>query len=114
MAFRERHCTQRESNPHIRPGETVRCRYDIGAFFHGRIVKDQIAEHRVGLEPTLPLYRCGVLAVKRPVLVIRMGPDGLEPSPTRVRTECAAANTLIPNQSLRSWPGRSRTVVVPL
>ena len=26
----------------------------------------------------------------------KVGPDGLEPSPARVRTECAAANTLIP------------------
>ena len=56
-------------------------------------------KHRVGLEPTLPHYGCGVLAAKRPVLVIRMGPDGLEPSPARVRTECAAANTLVPGKS---------------
>jgi hypothetical protein len=43
---------QRESNPHIRPGETVRCDYVIGAFCPDRIVKESIPKHRVGLEPT--------------------------------------------------------------
>lgn len=40
---RERKSTQWESNPHLRPGETVRCRYVIGAVSPGRIVKEQIA-----------------------------------------------------------------------
>src|SRR6185295_6445560 len=57
--------------------------------------KNDRREHRVGLEPTFPHYGCGVLAAERPVRV--MGSDGLEPSPARVRTGCAAANTLIPN-----------------
>lgn len=61
--------------------------------------RSRTTKHRVGLEPTLSHYGCGVLAAKRPVIVIRMGPDGLEPSPVRVRTECAAANTLIPCDS---------------
>ena len=38
-----------------------------GRLVGSRIVKDQ--EHRVGLEPTLPHYGCGVLAAERPVLV---------------------------------------------
>lgn len=33
---RERKSTQRELNPHLRPGETVRCRYVMGAFFPRR------------------------------------------------------------------------------
>ena len=61
--------TQRELNPHLRPGETVRCRYVMGASSPGRVVKEQSAEHRVGLEPTLPHYGCGVFAAKRPVRV---------------------------------------------
>ena len=35
-----------------------------------------------------------------------MGSDGLEPSPARVRTECAAANTLIPSCLLSSRSAR--------
>ena len=31
--------TQRESNPHLRPGETVRCRYVIGAFVLAELSK---------------------------------------------------------------------------
>jgi hypothetical protein len=61
------------------------------------------AEHRVGLEPTFPHYGCGVLAAERPVLVVAelvvilpVGPEGLEPSPTWLRARHAAANTLIP------------------
>ena len=68
----------------------------MGALSPGRIVKDQLAEHRVGVEPTLPRYEGGVLAAKRPVRFSSVGPDGLEPSPARLRAECAAANTLIP------------------
>ena len=52
--------TQRESNPHVRHGKAVGCRYIMGAKNPDRIVKEQ--EHRVGLEPTLPHYECGILA----------------------------------------------------
>ena len=116
--------TQRESNPHFRPGKAARCRYIMGAFFrswsncqtspHGLVVRANSnataigavptnAEHRVGLEPTFPHYGCGVLAAERPVLVVAelvvilpVGPEGLEPSPTWLRARHAAANTLIP------------------
>ena len=42
---------QRESNPHIRHGKAVGCRYIMGAcFVVVSIVKEQ-TEHRAGLEP---------------------------------------------------------------
>ena len=67
---------------------------------HGRVVVCRIVneqEHRERLELSSPHYGCGILAAGRPVPSITLvGPDGLEPSPARVRTECAAANTLIP------------------
>ena len=56
---------QRESNPHIRHGKAVGCRYIMGACCVCQFVKDQ--EHRVGVEPTSPPYECGVLATRRPV-----------------------------------------------
>lgn len=40
----------------------------MGALSPGRIVKEQITEHRVGVEPTLPRYEGGVFAAGRPVL----------------------------------------------
>ena len=52
--------TQRESNPHVRHGKAVGCRYIMGAMNPDRIVKER--EHRVGLEPTLPRHECGILA----------------------------------------------------
>ena len=45
-------------------------RYIMGALRSDRIVKELRREHRVGLEPTLPHYGCGVLAAGRPVLVV--------------------------------------------
>ena len=41
---------QRELNPHFRHGKAAGCRYIMGAFWWGRIVKDR--EHREGLEPS--------------------------------------------------------------
>ena len=86
--------TQRELNPHFRHGKAVGDRYIMGAWLH-QIVKEQPhPEHRVGVEPTFPPYESGVVATGPPVL--SMGPDGLEPSPFRVRTGYAAASTLVP------------------
>ena len=45
--------TQRESNPHIRHGKAVGCRYIMGAKRTCRIVKE-LKEHREGVEPSLP------------------------------------------------------------
>src|SRR5580692_4641697 len=94
---RLRKSTQRESNPHFRPGEAAGCRYIMGAFFcPGRVVKEPCTrngrprkfkrdgrravqtnpEHRVGVEPTFPHYGCGVLAAERPVLaVVELSPS---------------------------------------
>lgn len=109
---RERKNTQRESNPHLRPGETVRCRYVMGAVSPGRIIREEIARRAndVSLQDNRDRGqkstgwesnpRCRITgAVSWPLndqCVLSVGPDGLEPSPARVRTECAAANTLIP------------------
>ena len=62
---------QRELNPHFRHGKAAGYRYIMGAFLHDQIVNEQV------------------------------GPEGLEPSPSRLRAGHAAANTLIP----RFWDG---------
>ena len=54
--------TQRESNPHIRHGKAAGSRYIMGA--KNRTKLSKIAEHQVGLEPTLPHYGCGILAAE--------------------------------------------------
>ena len=60
---------QRESNPHIRHGKAVGCRYIMGACFVSRFnCQRTISEHRAGLEPASPHYGCGILAARRPVL----------------------------------------------
>ena len=56
--------TQRESNPHFRHGEPVGFRYIMGANVLIGLSKNKHREHRVGLEPTLPNYGCGVLAAE--------------------------------------------------
>ena len=50
---------QRESNPHIRHGKAVGCRYIMGAGLAAEL--SRIKEHREGIEPSLPHYECGVL-----------------------------------------------------
>ena len=60
---------QRELNPHFRHGEPVGFHYIMDAKVLIGLSKNRhIREHRVGLEPTLPHYGCGVLAAERPVL----------------------------------------------
>jgi len=53
-------------------------------------------EHRAGLEPAYPHYGCGVLAA-------RVGPEGLEPSPTWLRARDAATSTLVLWNQLARW-----------
>ena len=65
---RRRMSAQRESNPLFRPGKAAGCRYIMGALCHNQIVNER--EHRAGLEPASPHYGCGVLAARRPVLVV--------------------------------------------
>ena len=66
--YADRKSAQRESNPHIRHGKAVGCRYIIGALLRIRIQLSKIKEHRAGLEPASPHYGCGILAARRPVL----------------------------------------------
>jgi hypothetical protein len=89
--------TQPESNRHNLHGEQIGFRYIMGAVCETKLSK--IEEHRAGIEPALPRYECGVVAARPPVLAVSVGPDGLEPSPTWIRTRYAAANTLIPSLS---------------
>lgn len=76
----------------------------------------------MGFEPTSPHYGCGILAAGRSVPGLArhaassagpVGSDGLEPSPPRVRTECAAANTLIPFQFVAVPSRKEAAVRVP-
>jgi hypothetical protein len=83
---------QRELNPHVLRGGQVGYRYIMGALQTDQIVKEQ--EHRAGVEPALPpttaARRCpegGVVAAGPPVLVVSVGPDGLEPSPSEVKSQ---------------------------
>ena len=68
---------QRESNPHVRHGKAIGYRYIMGAWLEAELSK--IQEHRVGVEPTLPHYGCGVLAAERPVLVCQWDHRDLNP-----------------------------------
>src|SRR6059058_6004525 len=100
---------QRELNPLFRPGKAAGCRYIMGACVTTKLSNSK--EHRAGLEPASPHYGCGVLAARRPVLVVsRTGPirilrigARLEPSPARLRAGNAAANTLILCIQLARW-----------
>ena len=73
----------------------------MGALKRRRIVKEPLQStgwdlnprHRITGAESWPLDDQCVLF---PCMRRKMGSDGLEPSPTRVRTERAAANTLIP------------------
>ena len=50
---------QWESNPHIRHGKAVGCRYIMGACWLPNCQRS--SEHRVGIEPTSPRYEGGIL-----------------------------------------------------
>ncbi len=88
--------TQRESNPHIRHGKAVGCRYIMGTTCRHRIVKesestgwDSNPRRRITGAVSSPLdHQC----------VFRVGPEGFEPSPARLRAGCAAVNTWVPHQ----------------
>ena len=59
-------------------------------------------EHREGLEPSSPHdhppggARCGVFAARRPVPVVAVGPEGIEPTPAGLKVRCAASYTTTP------------------
>jgi hypothetical protein len=106
---------QRESNPHFRHGKAVGCHYNMGTD-QPRPNCQRDREHRVGVEPTSPHYGCGVFATRPPVPIasFRVGPEGLEPSPTWLRARRSATRALVPSARGSSRPGRSRTLVFRL
>ena len=84
-------------SPSVIAGEAPRQGRDLASRIRteipGRVVKERGPtngpNHRVGLEPTLPHYECGVLAAGRPVQTALRGPPrtGLEPPPDPARPE---------------------------
>ena len=54
--------------PALPPWQGSRLPLHHGRLCHNQIVKQR--EHRAGLEPASPHYGCGVLAARRPVLVV--------------------------------------------
>lgn len=89
MSQRALKSTQRELNPHLRHGKAMRFRYAMSAGISGRIVKEQFQTVRT--ESSDASFESAL-----PVGMAEVGPDGLEPSPARLRAGCAASNTLIP------------------
>ena len=71
---------QRESNPHVRHGKAVGCRYIMGTIAVSALSKSR--EHRVGVEPTSPPYEGGVFAAGRPVPPSRWDRRGSNPHRT--------------------------------
>ena len=91
-----RSSAQRESNPHFRHGKAVGCRYIMGTIADAALSKTE----STGWDSNPRRGSTG--AVSSPLdhqclRTIRMGPEGLEPSPARVRAGCAAANTWVPS-----------------
>jgi hypothetical protein len=94
----ERESVQRESNPHFRLGKAVGYRYIMGTVHRGRIVKDSEStgwdsnpRFRVTKAESSPLdHQCTIRSE------LRVGPEGLEPSPTWLRARRAATNTSVP------------------
>ena len=64
-------------------------------------------EHREGLEPSSPQYESGVFAARSPVLVVQVGPEGLEPSHGEVKSRTMLP--LTPQSRRLSRRGGSRT-----
>ena len=87
---------QRESNPHVRHGKAVGYRYIMGTIAVPELSKraestgwDSNPRRRITGAVSSPLDdRC----------IDRVGPEGLEPSPARLRAGCAAANTWVPQE----------------
>jgi hypothetical protein len=102
---------QRESNPHVRHGKAVGYRYIMGTITVPRIVKEPRA-------PGGTRTHVAALRVRYPrrwttSACIGVGPEGLEPSPNRLRAGRSAARTSVPKR-IASRPGRSRTFAARL
>jgi hypothetical protein len=91
---------QRELNPLFRPGKAAGCRYIMGACVTTKLSTsestgpDSNRRHRITGAESWPLDDQCLLSV---------GPEGLEPSPARLRAGNAAANTLILCFMLARW-----------
>src|SRR4051794_24283026 len=102
---------QRESNPHVRHGKAVGYRYIMGTIAVPELSKraestgwDSNPRPRVTSAESSPLDdQCS----------IGVGPEGLEPSPNRLRAGRSAARTSVPSV-VASRPGRSRTFAARL
>ena len=103
---------QRESNPHVRHGKAVGCRYIMGTFTVPRIVKEPRA-------PGGTRTHVAALRVRSPrrwttSACIGVGPEGLEPSPNRLRAGRSAARTSVPKahrESARKESNLRRPVI---
>ena len=105
--------TRRELNPHLRRGIAVRCRYITGA--QGRTELSKIITRVLRapggnrtLVSALRVQHRGRWTTSAFVfnLVPSVGPEGLEPSLSRLRAGRAAANTLIPSVVSASFSAR--------
>ena len=76
----------------------------MGAWLEAELSRTK--EHRVGVEPTSPRYEGGIFAARRPVLVIQVGPVGLEPTSSGLRDRRIACSATTP---ILSRSGRNRT-----
>ena len=107
-----------------RSGPSVRTNYTACVAFPGSPGPPRFSKGPCGREPKAEGTgwdsnpRCRITGAESWPLddqcLLSVGSEGLEPSLARVRTECAAANTLIPRILLADRPGRSRTLVWPL
>ena len=92
--------TQRESNPHIRHGKAAGSRYIMGAKNRTKLSKIEStgwdSNPRPARECSARITGAHFLAARATSAYLSVGSEGLEPSPTWVRTRHAAANTLIP------------------
>ena len=79
---------QRESNPHVRHGKAVGCRYIMGTIAVPELSKSR--EHRVGLEPTSPPYEVRSLRRWTTSACIASGTGGARTltEPVKSRTFC--------------------------
>ena len=102
---------QRESNPHFRHGKAVGYRYIMGTIAVPELSKraestgwDSNPRPRLTRAESSPLDdQCS----------IGVGPEGLEPSPNRLRAGRSAARTSVPI-AIASRPGGSRTTAARL
>jgi hypothetical protein len=90
---------QRELNPLFRPGKAAGCRYIMGACVTTKLSMNQ----RTGPDSNRRIRITGAESWPLDDQCLSVGPEGLEPSPARLRAGNAAANTLILCFVLARW-----------